>query len=132
MRGVFSTTVHKFADAGKDLSTRSNIIVLVDEAHRTQSSKEKSLAGQMRAALPSARFFGMAGTPIRNLATDTFALFGEESDPGRVLRAVTGKVCREARGVRCGASQGGASPAYWMYSGDATTRRGAVPGVASR
>ncbi|MEY9965952.1 type I restriction enzyme R subunit [Streptacidiphilus sp. MAP12-16] len=85
VRGVISTTVHKFADAGKDLSTRDNIIVLVDEAHRTQSDKKKSLAGQMRAALPNARFFGMTGTPIRNLATDTFALFGEEADPGRVL-----------------------------------------------
>ncbi|MFF4758919.1 hypothetical protein [Streptomyces sp. NPDC001292] len=70
--------------------------------------------------------------------------------PTRVAGAVTGKVCREARGVRCrghlprpsgsgGASQGGASPAYWTYSpaywtcsGDATTRRGAVPDVASR
>ncbi|MBT3152372.1 type I restriction endonuclease subunit R [Streptomyces sp. CHD11] len=85
VRGVISTTVHKFADAGKNLSTRDNIIVLVDEAHRTQSAREKSLAGQMRAALPHAKFFGMTGTPVRNLATDTFALFGEESDPGRVL-----------------------------------------------
>ncbi|MFG3293351.1 type I restriction endonuclease subunit R [Streptomyces sp. NPDC048179] len=85
VRGVISTTVHKFADAGPNLSTRSNIIVLVDEAHRTQSAKEKSLAGQMRAALPNAKFFGMTGTPVRNLATDTFALFGEESDPDRVL-----------------------------------------------
>ncbi|MEU1723678.1 HsdR family type I site-specific deoxyribonuclease [Nonomuraea sp. NPDC005692] len=85
VRGVISTTVHKFADAGKNLSTRDNIIVLVDEAHRTQSDKAKSLAGQMRAALPRAKFFGMTGTPVRNLATDTFALFGEETDPGRVL-----------------------------------------------
>ncbi|WP_240003161.1 DEAD/DEAH box helicase family protein, partial [Streptomyces cinnamoneus] len=85
VRGVISTTVHKFADAGKHLSTRNNIIVLVDEAHRTQSAKSKSLAGQMRAALPHAKFFGMTGTPIRNLATDTFALFGEEADPGRVM-----------------------------------------------
>ncbi|MER8096472.1 type I restriction endonuclease subunit R [Streptomyces goshikiensis] len=85
VRGVISTTVHKFAEAGKNLSVRSNIIVLVDEAHRTQSSDEESLAGQMRAALPNARFFGMTGTPIRNLATDTFDLFGEEADPGRVL-----------------------------------------------
>ncbi|MFJ7169632.1 type I restriction endonuclease subunit R [Streptomyces globosus] len=85
VRGVISTTVHKFADAGKNLSTRDNIIVLVDEAHRTQSAKSKSLAGQMRAALPHAKFFGMTGTPIRNLATDTFALFGEEADPDRVL-----------------------------------------------
>ncbi|MFG2645981.1 type I restriction endonuclease subunit R [Streptomyces sp. NPDC048370] len=85
VRGVISTTVHKFAEAGKNLSVRSNIIVLVDEAHRTQSSDEESLAGQMRAALPNARFFGMTGTPIRNLATDTFDLFGEEGDPGRVM-----------------------------------------------
>jgi type I restriction enzyme R subunit len=85
VRGVISTTVHKFAEAGRNLSARSNIIVLVDEAHRTQSDKPDSLAGQMRAALPHARFFGMTGTPVRNLATDTFALFGEETDPGRVL-----------------------------------------------
>ncbi|GAA3001092.1 hypothetical protein JCM13580A_31320 [Streptomyces drozdowiczii] len=92
VRGVISTTVHKFADAGKNLSTRHNIIVLVDEAHRTQSSSEESLAGQMRAALPHAKFFGMTGTPIKNLATDTFALFGEESDPSRVLHRYS--VCR--------------------------------------
>ncbi|MFG3126813.1 type I restriction endonuclease subunit R [Streptomyces tendae] len=85
VRGIISTTVHKFADAGKNLSTRDNIIVLVDEAHRTQSSKSKSLAGQMRAALPNAKFFGMTGTPVKSLTTDTFALFGEETDPGRVL-----------------------------------------------
>ncbi|MBO2464489.1 type I restriction endonuclease subunit R [Actinomadura violacea] len=85
VRGVISTTVHKFANAGKNLSRRDNIIVMVDEAHRTQSSRSDSLAGQMRAALPRAKFFGMTGTPVRNLATDTFALFGAESDPGRVL-----------------------------------------------
>jgi type I restriction enzyme R subunit len=85
VRGVISTTVHKFADVGKNLSTRSNIIVMVDEAHRTQSTRSKSLAGQMRAALPRAKFFGMTGTPVRNLATDTFSLFGAETDPSRVL-----------------------------------------------
>ncbi|MEU8370046.1 type I restriction endonuclease subunit R [Micromonospora tulbaghiae] len=94
VRGVISTTIHKFADAGKNLSTRRNIIVMVDEAHRTQSAvrdgarvivKANSLAGQMRAALPNAKFFGMTGTPVRNLSTDTFALFGDENDPGRVL-----------------------------------------------
>ncbi|MFE6663372.1 type I restriction endonuclease subunit R [Streptomyces sp. NPDC057697] len=85
VRGVISTTVHKFADAGENLSARGNIIVLVDEAHRTQSSQSNSLAGQMRAALPNAKFFGMTGTPVRNLATDTFTLFGEERDPDRVL-----------------------------------------------
>ncbi|PSL51512.1 type I restriction enzyme R subunit [Saccharothrix carnea] len=85
VRGVISTTVHKFADAGRNLSTRTNIVVLVDEAHRTQSARSKSLAGQMRAALPHAKFFGMTGTPVRNLTTDTFTLFGEETDPAKVL-----------------------------------------------
>jgi type I restriction enzyme R subunit len=89
VRGVISTTVHKFADAGPNLSLRDNIIVMVDEAHRTQSAKAKSLAGQMRAALPNAKFFGMTGTPVRNLATDTFDLFGDEGDPGRVLHRYT-------------------------------------------
>jgi type I restriction enzyme R subunit len=85
VRGVISTTVHKFAEAGRNLSARDNVIVMVDEAHRTQSARSESLAGQMRAALPHAKFFGMTGTPVRTLATDTFALFGEEKDPGRVL-----------------------------------------------
>lgn len=91
VRGVISTTIHKFADAGDGLSMRENVVVLVDEAHRTQSVKEdtktgkRSLALQMRAALPNAKFFGMTGTPVRNLNTDTFALFGAAADPGRVL-----------------------------------------------
>jgi SWI2/SNF2 ATPase len=53
--GVIFTTIHKFADAG-NLSDRDKIIVLVDEAHRTQ---EGSLGEQMRAAVPNAMFFGM-------------------------------------------------------------------------
>ncbi|MFD7022499.1 type I restriction endonuclease subunit R [Promicromonospora sukumoe] len=85
VRGVISTTVHKFADAGKGLSTRDNVIVMIDEAHRTQSDRSSSLAGQMRAALPNAKFFGMTGTPVRNLNTDTFALFGDPDDEGGVL-----------------------------------------------
>lgn len=89
VRGVISTTVHKFADAGRDLSTRENVIVMVDEAHRTQSEKKQSLAGRMRAALPNAKFFGMTGTPVRNLNTDTFALFGDENDPYGVLHRYT-------------------------------------------
>ncbi len=84
--GVISTTVHKFADAGTNLSTRDNIIVLVDEAHRTQSSRSKSLAGQMRAALPHAKFFGMTGTPPSATWRPTRSrCSGDESDPGRVL-----------------------------------------------
>ena len=102
VRGVISTTVHKFADAGKNLSARDNIIVMVDEAHRTQSARSQSLAGQMRAALPHAKFFGMTGTPVRNLATDTFALFGEESRPGQGAAPVLGVPVPAGRGDRPG------------------------------
>ena len=53
-------------------SDRRNIIVLVDEAHRTQ---EGSLAAAMRAAVPNATFFGMTGTPISDKERNTFTLF---------------------------------------------------------
>lgn len=79
--GVIFTTIHKFADAGK-LSDRSNIIVLVDEAHRTQ---EGSLGEQMRAAVPNATFFGMTGTPVSDKDRNTFKLFGDPKDPNFVM-----------------------------------------------
>ncbi|MDJ0322002.1 HsdR family type I site-specific deoxyribonuclease [Pseudarthrobacter sp. PS3-L1] len=80
-RGVVFTTVHKFRDAGL-LNDRENIIVLVDEAHRTQ---EGQLGNHLRAALPKARFFGFTGTPIADTDRNTFALFGDPSDPGHAL-----------------------------------------------
>lgn len=76
-RGVIFTTIHKFKDAGH-LSDRDNIIVLVDEAHRTQ---EGSLGQQMRTALPNAFLFGFTGTPIADLERNTFKMFGDENDP---------------------------------------------------
>jgi type I restriction enzyme R subunit len=82
VRGVISTTVHKFADAGPSLTARSNVVVMIDEAHRTQ---EGSLGAKMRAALPNAKYFGMTGTPIRDLTRDTFALFGDPADPRMVM-----------------------------------------------
>ena len=64
------------------LNDRDNIIVLVDEAHRTQ---EGSLGDDMREALPNARFFGLTGTPIADEDRNTFKLFGDPDDPGYVL-----------------------------------------------
>ena len=49
VRGVIATTVHKFADAGKNLSARDNIIVMVDEAHRTQSDRGSPWPGSCAA-----------------------------------------------------------------------------------
>ncbi|TFD28668.1 type I restriction endonuclease subunit R [Cryobacterium lyxosi] len=80
-RGVIFTTIHKFKDAGH-LSDRDNIIVLVDEAHRTQ---EGSLGQQMRTALPNAFLFGFTGTPIADLDRNTFKMFGDENDPDYAL-----------------------------------------------
>ena len=80
-RGIIFTTVHKFAGAGH-LNDRENIIVLVDEAHRTQ---EGTLGQQMRASLPNASFFAFTGTPIADLTRNTFTLFGDDRDPGKAL-----------------------------------------------
>jgi type I restriction enzyme R subunit len=80
-RGVIMTTIYRFDDASL-LNDRSNIFVLVDEAHRTQ---EGMLGAYMRAALPNAKFFGLTGSPISTVDKNTFALFGDPSDPGRVM-----------------------------------------------
>ena len=81
-RKVVITTVHKFASLAPETDTRSNIVVLVDEAHRTQ---EGDLASKMRAALPNAFFFGMTGTPINKRDRNTFREFGSPQDPGHYL-----------------------------------------------
>ena len=60
-RKIIISMIHKFRDANPNMNTRDNIIVLVDEAHRTQ---EGDLGRQMRAALPNAFLFGLTGTPI--------------------------------------------------------------------
>ncbi|WP_341976437.1 HsdR family type I site-specific deoxyribonuclease [Microbacterium sp. LWO13-1.2] len=80
-RGIIATTVHKFAGAGA-LTDRENVVLLVDEAHRTQ---EGSLGSDMRAALPNAHRFGFTGTPIADLDRNTYQLFGDEQDPGWAL-----------------------------------------------
>jgi len=87
-RQILITTVFKFDEVEIDehntdgLNPRDNIIVLVDEAHRTQ---EGSLGEKMRWALPNAFFFGLTGTPISGLERNTFKLFGASNDPGRYL-----------------------------------------------
>jgi type I restriction enzyme R subunit len=83
--GVLITTVHKFAEAGH-LSDRSNIIALVDEAHRSQ---EGTLGKAWRAAVPKARFFGATGTAIEDSTRSTFKLFGDPDDPGFVMSRYT-------------------------------------------
>jgi len=80
-RGIIVTTIFRFENAGF-LNDRRNIIVLVDEAHRTQ---EGQLGEDMRNALPHAQFFGLTGSPIAGADRNTFKLFGDPGDPGYVL-----------------------------------------------
>ncbi len=76
-RKVLITTIHKFGEAGGVLNERKNIIVLVDEAHRTQ---EGDLGRRMREALPNAFLFGLTGTPINRADRNTFWAFGADED----------------------------------------------------
>jgi type I restriction enzyme, R subunit len=84
VRKVLITTIHKFGEAGGKLNERSNIIVMVDEAHRTQ---EGDLGRKMRQALPNAFLFGLTGTPINRADHNTFWAFGaDEDDKGYLSR----------------------------------------------
>lgn len=79
LRKILITTIFKFGDLddGEIIDERSNIILLMDEAHRTQ---EGDLGKKMRTALPNAFFFGLTGTPINRNDHNTFACFGAEED----------------------------------------------------
>ena len=76
-RKIIITTIFKFGEAEGVLNERSNLVVLVDEAHRTQ---EGDLGIKMRAALPNAFLFGLTGTPINRRDRNTFYAFGAEED----------------------------------------------------
>ena len=77
VRKVLITTIYKFGEAPGLLNDRNNIIVMVDEAHRTQ---EGDLGRKMREALPNAFLFGLTGTPINKRDRNTFFAFGAPED----------------------------------------------------
>lgn len=85
-RKIIVSMIHKFRDAKPNMNSRDNIIVLVDEAHRTQ---EGDLGRQMRAALPNAFLFGLTGTPVNRADKNTFWAFGSENDKGGYLSRYT-------------------------------------------
>ena len=80
-RGIIVTMIHKFRDMPADLNTRSNIYVLIDEAHRTTGG---DLGNFLMAGLPNATFIGFTGTPVDQTAygKGTFKTFGCEDDQG--------------------------------------------------
>src|SRR5262249_31967014 len=77
VRKIIITTIFKFGEADGVLNNRSNIIAMVDEAHRTQ---EGDLGQKMRQALPNAFLFGLTGTPINRRDRNTFYAFGADED----------------------------------------------------
>jgi len=80
-RGLIISMIHKFDDADAGLNTRSNIFVLVDEAHRSTGG---DLGNYMMGALPNATFVGFTGTPIDRSAhgKGTFKVFGSDDPSG--------------------------------------------------
>ena len=80
--GVVFTTIQKFfpeekGDAYPQLSDRRNIVVIADEAHRSQYDFIDGYARHMRDALPNASFVGFTGTPIELQDANTRAVFGD-------------------------------------------------------
>lgn len=76
-REIIVTTIFKFGDIREELVDRKNVIILIDEAHRTQ---EGDKAAMMRRALPNAFFFGFTGTPIDKSDKNTHRNFGLKKD----------------------------------------------------
>ena len=80
--GVVFTTIQKFMPDEKGdkmpvLSDRRNIVVIADEAHRSQYDLIDGLARNMRDAMPNASFIGFTGTPIEQNDANTRAVFGD-------------------------------------------------------
>ena len=91
--GVVFTTIQKFfpeerGDRHPRLSERRNIIVIADEAHRSQYDFIDGFARHMRDALPNASFIGFTGTPIELRDANTRAVFGDYISVYDIQRAV--------------------------------------------
>jgi type I restriction enzyme R subunit len=107
--GVVFTTVQKFLNVGQvgqvgqvgPLSTRRNIVVIADEAHRSQYDFIDGFARHIRDALPNASFIGFTGTPIEKADRNTPAVFGDYISIYDIQRAVedgaTVRIYYEAR-----------------------------------
>ena len=98
-RKIIITTIFKFSEANGVLNDRSNIIAMVDEAHRTQ---EGDLGRTMRESLPNAFLFDLTGTPINRADRNTFYAFGAEEDQaGYMSRYGFEESIRDGVTMRC-------------------------------
>ena len=94
--GVVFTTVQKFlpekGETFPALSSRRNIVVIADEAHRSQYDFIDGFARHMRDALPNASFIGFTGTPVELTDRSTRQVFGEVISVYDIERAIADKV----------------------------------------
>jgi len=86
--GVVFTTIQKFAEAHGVVSERANIVVMADEAHRSQYGFIDGGARWMREALPNATFVGFTGTPLERDDKNTIHVFGEYADVYDIRQSV--------------------------------------------
>ena len=86
--GVVFTTIQKFEERGGAISERPNIVVLADEAHRSQYGFLDGGARWMRDAIPNATFVGFTGTPIESDDINTTAVFGDYCDIYDIRQAI--------------------------------------------
>jgi len=95
--GIIFTTIQKIEEYDEPLSTRPNIIVMADEAHRSQFVDEKvtedgeikkSFGLMLRESLPNATYIGFTGTPINSKDRTTLAVFGNYIDIYDMTQAV--------------------------------------------
>lgn len=86
--GVVFTTIQKFEERGEAVSDRGNIVVLADEAHRSQYGFLDGGARWMRDAIPNATFVGFTGTPLERDDRNTQAVFGDYADIYDIRQAI--------------------------------------------
>lgn len=101
--GIYFTTIQKFTESEEPLSTKSNIIVIADEAHRSHNNIEtdyvvdtkkheiiekEGYAKYIRDAFPNAKFIGFTGTPLMGNEKNTVSIFGDYIDKYPMNQAV--------------------------------------------
>lgn len=113
--GVVFTTIHKFTEAHGKISDRANVVVMADEAHRSQYGFVEGGARWMREALPNATFTGFTGTPLERDDKNTIHVFGEYADVYDIRQAVEDGATRplyyESRIVKLTVDDAGATAA---------------------
>lgn len=101
--GIYFTTIQKFTESDEPLSTKNNIIVIADEAHRSHNNIEtdyavdtknheiiekEGYAKYIRDAFPNAKFIGFTGTPLMGNGKNTVNIFGDYIDKYPMNQAV--------------------------------------------